>query len=244
MSDFQPILFFVGRDDWQHEHRLNLLLLDKLDRQQYLIYWEDPAASLIYRYKKIERRYLEWLPQRAKRLNIRLLQIGYSLCHPSYVRFLQQRKSEQLHHRRDILRQRIQQIRQTHCGPIIVLAKSSGGRVSSQVADELGLSQLICIGYPFEKPGSGDEPDRYQHLQQIQARTLIIQGCTDPYGGQQVEHKYRLSPQIELFFIDTDHDFQISAAQSQQILNKINQTLALYQVPDNRPVKLKAAHSG
>ena len=102
-----------------------------------------------------------------------------------------------------------------------MLARSSGGRVASLIADELGLKQIVCLGYPFKHPEQDDEPARYAHLAQLKTPMLIIQGIQDEYGGTEIKNRYELSNNITLLFLDTDHNFAIDDAMAQDIVQHI-----------------------
>lgn len=85
--------------------------------------------------------------------------------------------------------------------------KSLGGRMASLVADEAGVRGLVCLGYPFHPPGN-PEKLRTAHLEALRTPTLIVQGTRDPFGGRGEVAGYRLSPAIEVVWLeDGDHSF-------------------------------------
>jgi predicted alpha/beta-hydrolase family hydrolase len=65
---------------------------------------------------------------------------------------------------------------------LVIGGKSMGGRIASLVADEAGVAELICLGYPFHPVGKRDRM-RVEHLQTIKTPTLIVQGDRDPFGS-------------------------------------------------------------
>jgi hypothetical protein len=88
---------------------------------------------------------------------------------------------------------------------LVVGGKSLGGRMASLVADEVGARGLVCLGYPFHPPG---RPERLRtaHLATLRTPTLIVQGSRDPFGTPDEVARYRLSPTIEIRWIeDGDH---------------------------------------
>ena len=90
---------------------------------------------------------------------------------------------------------------------LVVGGKSLGGRIASLVADEAGVLGLCCLGYPFHPPGRPEKP-RTQHLETLRTPTLICQGTRDPFGTVDDVADYRLSPSIELHWLeDGDHSF-------------------------------------
>ena len=81
-----------------------------------------------------------------------------------------------------------------------------GGRVASHLVDDLGAAGLICLGYPFHPPGR-PEKLRTEHLPDIQAPALIVQGERDPFGKRDEVNGYTLSPSTKLVWTpDGDHD--------------------------------------
>ncbi len=97
-------------------------------------------------------------------------------------------------------------------GPLVIGGKSMGGRVASMVADELHaagrVAGLVCLGYPFHPPGKPEQL-RTAHLEGLKTPTLIAQGTRDIFGTREEVSSYRLSPSIELLWLeDGDHDLK------------------------------------
>ena len=97
-------------------------------------------------------------------------------------------------------------------GKLVIGGKSMGGRVASMLADELfadrQITGLVCLGYPFHPPGSPGKL-RTAHLETLTTPTLVCQGSRDPFGTKEEVAAYRLSPEIELHWLeDGDHDFR------------------------------------
>jgi predicted alpha/beta-hydrolase family hydrolase len=90
---------------------------------------------------------------------------------------------------------------------LVIGGKSLGGRVASMVADGAGVGGLVCLGYPFHPPGK-PENLRTAHLETLHTPALVCQGTRDPFGKRDEVATYRLSPSIEVRWIeDGDHDF-------------------------------------
>jgi uncharacterized protein len=90
---------------------------------------------------------------------------------------------------------------------VVFAGKSLGGRIASLVADELGARAVVAFGYPFHPP---QEPAKLRtaHLAELTTPMLILQGTRDPFGGREEVADYRLSPAIELHWLeDGDHSF-------------------------------------
>lgn len=97
-------------------------------------------------------------------------------------------------------------------GPLVIGGKSMGGRVASMVADGLyaqgRIAGLLCLGYPFHPPGKPGQL-RTAHLAELRTPTLICQGTRDGFGTREEVAGYRLSPTIEVLWLeDGDHDLK------------------------------------
>lgn len=104
---------------------------------------------------------------------------------------------------------------------IVFLTRSAGGRVASLIADEAGVRQIVCLGYPFKHPHEPSEPARWLHLAALRTPLLILQGIRDDYGGIETSGRYRLSPSTRLEWVDTDHDFNVPEAEWKRVLGLI-----------------------
>ncbi len=92
--------------------------------------------------------------------------------------------------------------------PLFIGGKSMGGRIASMIADEPGLSGIICLGYPFHPPGK-PEKLRTEHLKTMEIPTLIVQGERDPFGVADEVAGYDLAETVKLVWIpDGDHSFK------------------------------------
>ncbi|MBO3276859.1 alpha/beta family hydrolase [Pseudomonas schmalbachii] len=220
----KPALILVGRDNWQKDESLNQLLLGRFSRRNDIrIIWEDPAAEVIQRARRLESR-LTWLPAFSRRLTLRLTQILYGLANPSYFVYLYRRRGNSIPARCHDLREIVGKLGAEYTP--IVLSRSAGGRVASLIADSSNIEQIICMGYPFKHPQMGDEPERYMHLQHLKTPMLILQGTRDEYGGHDVEERYRLSPSVEVFLVETSHDFALNELQASTVFEKIESVIA------------------
>jgi uncharacterized protein len=93
-------------------------------------------------------------------------------------------------------------------GSLVIGGKSMGGRIASMVADRAGVRGLVCLGYPFHPAGRPDTL-RVAHLENLATKTLILQGTRDTLGSREDIAAYRLSPAIEVHFLeDGDHSFK------------------------------------
>lgn len=90
---------------------------------------------------------------------------------------------------------------------LIIGGKSMGGRIASLIADETGVSGLVCLGYPFH-PAGRPEKLRVSHLETLRTPGLICQGTRDSLGSSEEVRRYALSPSVRVHWLeDGDHSF-------------------------------------
>jgi len=96
---------------------------------------------------------------------------------------------------------------------LVIGGKSMGGRIASQVAAVApdNIAGLVFLGYPLHPPGRPDKM-RDEHLKDIQAPMLFVQGARDAFGTaaeiQAVIKKRRLP--AEIYVIEGgDHSFKV-----------------------------------
>lgn len=212
------IFLLVGRDNWQKDISSTVVLLERLNKNNIKVIWEDPVAEAIYISQRFEKK-IEWLPKIFRKISLQILEIFYGLLHPSYFLFRYRGKNTSVPSRCKSLKNRI--LKLGIAEQTIILSRSSGARVASLIADELHFKHVICLGYPFKHPDQNDEPARYLHLEKLKTPMLILQGIDDVYGGLDVQEKYILSDKIELSFLKTDHDFNINEIMANDIVDRI-----------------------
>ncbi|MDN5517000.1 MAG: alpha/beta hydrolase [Pseudomonas sp.] len=127
------------------------------------------------------------------------------------------------------------QVRQRVAGPLAIGGKSMGGRMASLLADELQVSALVCLGYPFYAAGKPEKP-RVAHLAELRTPTLIIQGERDALGNRETVAGYALSAAIELHWLQAaDHDLKplkVSGFSHEHHLEAAQAVIAAYLCPD------------
>ena len=97
---------------------------------------------------------------------------------------------------------------------LVIGGKSMGGRIGSQVAadpDSASIAALVFLGYPLHPPGNLAKM-RDEHLPNIKAPILFIQGSRDTFGTteeiQAVIKKHKLN--ATLYPIEGgDHSFKV-----------------------------------
>ncbi len=96
---------------------------------------------------------------------------------------------------------------------LVISDKSMGGRIASQVAAVApdGIAGLVFLGYPLHPPGRPDKM-RDEHLKDIQAPMLFVQGARDTFGTAEEIHSVikRLRLPAKLYPIEGgDHSFKV-----------------------------------
>ncbi len=92
--------------------------------------------------------------------------------------------------------------------PLFIGGKSMGGRMASLVADEPGVTGVVCLGYPFHPAGKPDRL-RVEHLITLPCPALIVQGERDALGTRAEVAGYPLADTIQLVWMpDGDHSLK------------------------------------
>jgi predicted alpha/beta-hydrolase family hydrolase len=108
---------------------------------------------------------------------------------------------------------------------LIIVGRSAGALIATQIADSFNVKHVICIGYPFKHPNMEEEPHRTQHLSSLKTPTTIYQGTLDEYGKPEDLQKYSLSNSIKVVPLETTHDYLCSVGETQLIINQIKELL-------------------
>ena len=96
---------------------------------------------------------------------------------------------------------------------LVIGGKSMGGRIASQVAAAQpdGIAGLVFLGYPLHPPGRPDKL-RADHLQDIHAPMLFVQGARDSFGTEEEIREVikKLNLPATLYAIEGgDHSFKV-----------------------------------
>jgi uncharacterized protein len=118
---------------------------------------------------------------------------------------------------------------------LVIGGKSMGGRIASQVAaaDGSEIAKLVFLGYPLHPPGKPEQL-RDQHLKDITAPMLFVQGSRDPFGTpeelRQVIKNFKLPATLHIIE-GGDHSLKVpkSAGVSQQeVYESVMDTIAAW----------------
>lgn len=218
------ILVFVHRDAWQKDAQLNKTLVNAFSEEGITIVLEGHDPKHDIRSRLIEdlprtRKAFYWLPIPVKKIGVYIIQILYGILHPTYFPYIHQKIDQPIKTRTAELKKTISALDTSK--PIIIISRSAGCVMATTIANEFNIRNVICLGYPFKHPEKNDEPYRYEHLKTLNTPTLIIQGCDDEYGGQEISDRYELNQNIELFFIDANHEFNLNENDMNKMIAKM-----------------------
>jgi uncharacterized protein len=136
-------------------------------------------------------------------------------------------------------RSALDEARQSHTGPIILIGKSMGGRIGCHLALEENVAGVVCFGYPL--CGAGDRTKlRAAVLRQLTTPILFVQGTRDSLCPLELLANVRAEiPALnELFIVEGgDHSLLVTksqlknsgesqAAVDQRILQAVQQFVA------------------
>ena len=96
---------------------------------------------------------------------------------------------------------------------LVIGGKSMGGRIASQVAaaDGKGIAGLVFLGYPLHPPGKPDKL-RADHLKDIHAPMLFVQGARDAFGTEEEIRAVikKLGLPAKIYVVEGgDHSFKV-----------------------------------
>jgi hypothetical protein len=222
------ILLVVGRDNRIKTEYMGRMALSGLSDLKLQVMWEDPGCQWTSRMRRLESLF-PGMPVLARKIGMKIAHMLCTLIHRGYFRE-RERRDNGIEFRIENLRKRLGRLAGRN--GISILSFSSGGRVSSLLADSLGIERIICIGYPFRNPAEGENPDRYRHLAGLKTPMLIVQGNQDEYGGSEAARNIALSPGIELCFVDATHAYDLDPVQWEAVQAKIRSAMA---TPGHRP---------
>lgn len=78
-------------------------------------------------------------------------------------------------------REQLAAAREGHTGPVVLVGKSMGSRVSCHLSLEAPVSGVVCFGYPLVG-NSKKRPVRDAVLREMRVPALFLQGDRDPMG--------------------------------------------------------------
>lgn len=92
--------------------------------------------------------------------------------------------------------------------PLYLLGKSMGARVAFRIADKVGASAVIALGFPFHPVGK-PEKLRLDDLANDCRRNLIIQGTRDSFGKPAEVATYKLPANVRMHWLEGgDHSLE------------------------------------
>ena len=110
---------------------------------------------------------------------------------------------------------------------VVLIGRSSGGRLATILALRRRLRAVVCLGYPFHNPGVVIEYGRFAHLARLTVPTLILQGADDVYGGADLTERYELSSVVQVRVLaGVGHEPHLSQMGWDQVVTLITTFLA------------------
>ena len=135
----------------------------------------------------------------------------------------------------------LDEARNSHSGPIVLIGKSMGGRIGCHLSLEEKVSALICLGYPLCAMGDRSKL-RDKVLRELTTPVLFVQGTRDTLCPLELleEVRQEMSAPNELFVVDGgDHSLKVPAKREPQaevnarILEKVAEFLGKHAPPGN-----------
>ena len=134
----------------------------------------------------------------------------------------------------------LQEARQTHDGPVILVGKSMGSRIGCHVSLEDKVSALVCFGYPLCAGGDRTKL-RDKVLREISAPILFLQGTRDalcPLDLLEPLRREMKAPNELLIVEGGDHSLGITKTQlkakgetQEQADDRIQETITQFLLP-------------
>jgi hypothetical protein len=208
-------LLFIGRSNTQKNSLPLEALMEKLALNDYLLLWPESRKKLISRQLSDKSKNIISFIDKLLGSNETIVKKYYRkfikaiilLLHPSkwdylFLRHIDESKVDQTY----LYRRAIQVYGKNRA--LGILSHSAGGVMAANLQNESNLKCIICFGYPFKHPEEPEDKRRTAVLEDIQTPVLIIQGCSDEYGGTDVREKYNLSTSVEIMNVDSNHDYE------------------------------------
>lgn len=210
----RKVLLFLGRSNNNKNSRPLEELLDRLLLSGYLMLWPGTKNQLTRKFlSDYSESISHWLDKTLgpnessiKRYIRRLIKGLILIFYPSKWDFFLKWRDVEVVNQSQWIRQIIREFGTNRS--LYIISHSAGGIAASNLHDEPNLKKIICFGYPFKHPNRDDECYRTENLKCMKIPFLIIQGDRDEYGGTVIENRYQLSPNIEVEFVHSTHDYE------------------------------------
>ncbi|ADZ91414.1 hydrolase [Marinomonas mediterranea] len=92
--------------------------------------------------------------------------------------------------------------------PCIIIGKSMGARIATQLTVSHNVKGVVCFGFPFY-PARKTEKHRLSYLAAVTKPCLIFQGDRDTLGNQEWVEQQVLPETVDVRWVEgADHDFK------------------------------------
>lgn len=103
-------------------------------------------------------------------------------------------------------------------GPLVLIGKSMGGRVSCHLAQQVAVAGVVCLGYPLKAAGKA-QTIRDQVLLQMNVPVLFVQGTRDPLCPLDLlaSVRQKMTARTALYVVQSgDHSLQATKTELRQ----------------------------
>jgi len=93
-----------------------------------------------------------------------------------------------------------------HPGKLCLGGYSLGARIATQIAPDIDVAGLVCVGFPFHPKGAPKDLSSTNALVGANKPTLVLQGSRDSFGNREQIKGYNLPKRVQLHWIeDANH---------------------------------------
>jgi hypothetical protein len=108
---------------------------------------------------------------------------------------------------------------------LVIIGRSAGAIVASNLALEFPIKAVIALGYPFIHPDYGMQSYRVKHLVHVQIPMFVFQGINDGYGNAEQVASIPFSATTHIIPLETDHAFILDKPTWLEFTNKLAEIL-------------------
>lgn len=220
----KKIILILGREQLHQDSQLYKLLFESIDRKKFHVQF-DPSDELSIIHERVKcfgaqfkfgRRLAESFYSKILKLQFILRYQDWTLSYfnlykPSFRDF---------EYRKTVLTHFLFKLNKDQ--EVIIIGRSAGAILATQLADQFSIKKVICLGYPFKHPEKEEESYRTEHLKNLKTSTVIFQGNKDEYGNVEFAKNKDLSTNIKLIELQTDHAYHCSDDEFEMIKNEFS----------------------
>jgi hypothetical protein len=208
-SKLKKLIIILGREQLHKDSQLYNFLFKSIDRKKFDVQF-DPSDELSIIHERVKsfgnhfkfgRKYAESIYSKLLKLQFILRYQDWTLSYFS----LYKPSFRDFEYRKTVLTHFLFKLSKDQ--EVIIIGRSAGAILATQLADSFQIKKVICLGYPFKHPEKAEEKYRTEHLAKLKTQTIIFQGKQDPYGNIELGKQYCISEKIKIIEVATDHEF-------------------------------------